>query len=585
MTSHIVVDPITRIEGHLRIEAVLDDNNVITSAYSSGTMFRGVELILKNRDPRDAGLLAMRICGVCTGVHYWTSIRAVENAFGLSIPTNARLVRNLIAGALYIHDHPVHFYNLHALDFVDIVSALSADPKKAVDVAYTYSNNPYNSSIGTYQAVQAKLTSLAKSSLGIFGNAYWGNPSYRLTPEENLIAASHYLDCLNKQRTAAKMMAILGGKNPHPQSIVVGGVTCVEDIQDPVRLAQFGTYLTEMTDFIQGAYLPDLVMVGKAYADQAVAGVGGGLGNYMAYAANFEMDDNPYPKAKTLFSPGIVMNKDLTTVIPFDQAKVTEDVTHSWYEGNAVLQPFDGVTQPNYTGLDKRSDGIAYLKTNEKYSWLKAPNYDGNRVEVGPLARMIVGYAAGNPAIKPVVDNFLKSTGFPAAVLFSTIGRTAARLLETQVIANAMVGWLDELQKNVATGDLATWTPFDFSQVSTQAQGFGLSEAPRGALGHWVKIQDGKIENYQAVVPTTWNASPRDGQERPGAYEDALVGVKLAKIDEPLEILQTIHSFDPCLACAVHLVDARGKDLGTYQVIPGDGVCEITDPPSSEVIQ
>ncbi len=576
MASRIVVDPITRIEGHLRIEAVMDDTNTITSAYSAGTMFRGVELILQGRDPRDAGLLAMRICGVCTGVHYWTSIRAVENAFSVRIPTNARLVRNLITGSLFIHDHPVHFYNLHALDFVDIVAALSADPKKAVDVAYTYSNSPYNASIATYQAVQAKLTSLAKSSLGIFGNAYWGNPSYRLTPEEDLVAASHYLDALNMQRTAAKMMAILGGKNPHPQSIVVGGVTCVDDIQNPERLAQFGTWLSEMTSFVNDAYMPDLLMVGSKYADQALAGVGEGLGSYMAYGQGLEMDDNPIGQAKNLFPAGIVLNKDLTTVLPFDQSKVTEDVTHSWYEGDSVLQPFNGVTRPYYTGLNKASNGIAYLKTEEKYSWLKAPNYDGQRVEVGPLARMIVGYASGDATIKAKVDALLKAGNFPATVLFSTIGRTAARLVETQVIADAMVGWLNELQHNVASGDLETWTPFDFAQVSAEAKGYGFSEAPRGALGHWVKISGGKIDNYQAVVPTTWNGSPRDGHGRPGAFESALVGVKLAKPDEPLEILQTIHSFDPCLACAVHLVDARGKDLGTYSVVPTDGACSVT---------
>lgn len=572
MTKHIVVDPITRIEGHLRIEAVLDDNNVITDAYSAGTMFRGVELILKGRDPRDAGLLTMRICGVCTGVHYWTSIRAVENAFGISIPTNARLVRNLIQGALYVHDHPIHFYQLHALDFVDITSALRADPKKAVDTACQYTDNPYNASAGNYAAVQAKLAGLAKTSLGVFGNAYWGNPSYLLSPEQNLVAVSHYLDTLAIQRTAAKMMAILGGKNPHPQSIVVGGVTCVEDIANPARLALFGTYLDECVNFINGAYLPDLLMAGSVYAQEGLAGVGAGLKNYLAYGSSLELDDTPPPAARSLFSPGMVLDGDLTKVHPFDQSKVFEDVTHSWYHGSANLHPYHGVTEPEYTGLDKRSDGIAYLKIDGKYSWLKSPTFDGNRVEVGPLARMIVGYAAGNQAIKTQVDALLKAGNFPASVLFSTIGRTAARLVETQVVATAMRGWLTELQQNAASGNLETYTPFDFGKVSADAVGFGLSEAPRGALGHWVKIINGKIDNYQAVVPTTWNAAPRDGHDRPGAYEAALVGVKLANPDQPLEILRTIHSFDPCLACAVHLVDARGKEIGSYQVVPGKGM-------------
>ncbi len=567
MTTHIVVDPISRIEGHLRIEAVLDDNNVITDAYSAGTMFRGIELILKGRDPRDAGLLAQRICGVCTGVHYWTSIRAVENAFGVTIPKNARLVRNLIAGSQFIHDHPVHFYHLHALDWVDLVSALSADPVKAVEVAHRWTDTPWNASATNYKAVQAKLSAFASQGLGIFGNAYWGNPSYKLTPEENLVAVSHYLDSLTAQRVPAKMMAIFGGKNPHPQTIVVGGITSVQDIENPERLSQFKTMLDQHVQFIKGAYLPDLLMAGLAYAPEAAAGIGAGLKSYLAYGF-LELDDTPLYGSKTLFPGGVVLNGDLSKVIPFDQKKVAEDVTHSWYKGSEVLHPYEGKTEPNYTGLDKRSDGIAYLKTSEKYSWLKSPTYDDHRVEVGPLARLIVGYARGDQNIKDHVDQVLKLTGLPIGVLFSTVGRTAARCIETLIIAEAMSGWIDELEKNTAGGDLATWTPFDFDKVSQNAEGYGLSEAPRGALGHWVRVKSGKIDNYQIVVPTTWNASPRDGKNRVGAYESALVGVKLAKPDEPLEVLRTVHSFDPCLACAVHLVDARGRDLGTYQISP-----------------
>ena len=570
MSRRIVVDPISRIEGQLRIEAVLNDNNVITSAYSAGTMFRGIEMILQGRDPRDAGLLAMRICGVCSGVHYWTSARAVENAFGVRLTKNARLVRNLIEGSLFVHDHPVHFYQLHALDFVDIVSALSANPKKAVDVAYRYTSDPYNASEATYRTVQAKLQSLVKSgSLGIFGNGYWGNPSYLLTPEENLVAVSHYLDTLTIQRTAAKLMAILGGKNPHPQSIVVGGVTCVEDIQNPARLAQFGQYLREVTQFVQGAYLPDLLMAGKAYAKEGLAGIGAGLRSYLCYGG-FPLEDQP--GGAQLFSGGMVLNGDLSKVYPFDQTNVREDVTHSWYQGNAALHPYQGETVPDYTGLDRRSGGIAYLKTDGKYSWLKSPTHGDHRVEVGPLARLTVNYAARNPTVRRAVDGVLKAGGFPPSVLFSTIGRTAARCIETVIIADAMVGWLEELQRNTAAGDLDTWTSFDFDTVSKDAEGFGLAEVPRGSLAHWVRIKDGRIDNYQVIAPTTWNAAPRDGKGRPGAYEAALVGVKLAKPSEPLEILRTIHSFDPCLACSVHLVDARGRELGAHEVIPAGGL-------------
>jgi quinone-reactive Ni/Fe-hydrogenase large subunit len=567
MSQHIVVDPITRIEGHLRIEAVLDDDHVIRQAYSAGTMFRGIELILKGRDPRDAGLLAMRICGVCTGVHYWTSVRAVEHAFGVHIPKNARLVRNLIAGAQYLHDHPVHFYHLHALDWVDLTAALKADPVKAVAVAGRHTDAPWNASATGYRQVQEKVSKLAGQSLGIFGNAYWGSPSYRLTPEENLVAVSHYLDALAVQRGSAQMMAIFGGKNPHPQSIVVGGVTCVQDIQNPARLAQFRTLLDQQIAFLKGAYLPDLLMAGLAYAPEAAAGIGAGLKSFLSYGF-FEQDDTPLYNSKTLFPSGLVLDADLTTVHPFDQSKVTEDVTHSWYAGAASHHPFQGVTEPNYTGLTKGQDGIAYLRTEEKYSWIKSPVYDDHRVEVGPLARMVVGYASGSPPIKTAVDGLLKAAGLPVGVLFSTVGRTAARCLETLVVAEAMVGWLDELQANVAHGDLETWTPYDFNTASQQAEGFGLTEAPRGTLGHWVRVEEGRIANYQVVVPTTWNASPRDGKGRVGAYESALVGVKLADPEQPLEILRTVHSFDPCLACAVHLVDLRGRELGTFQIQP-----------------
>lgn len=568
MARHIVVDPITRIEGHLRIEAALDSTNTITEAWSSSTMFRGIETIVQGRDPRDVGLFAQRMCGVCTLVHYLASHRAVENAFGVTVPKNARLVRNLKLGAQFIHDHPVHFYSLSAFDFVDLLSALKADPKKAVTVAYNYSNNPYNVSAGHYSAVQAKLTAFAQGdpSLGIFGNAYWGHPSYRLSPEQNLVAVSHYLDCLDYQRTPAKMMALLGGKNPHPQADVVGGVTCVEDLAAPSRLAQFGQWLQDSMPFINGAYIPDLLMVGEAYGAEAVAGVGAGLRSYLSYGG-FELDETPLPGAKTFFPSGMVLNGDLSRVYPLNQAKITEDVTHSWYAGNSVRQPFSGVTQPDYTGLEPLVNGVAHLKTGEKYSWVKEPTHDGQRVEVGPLARLIVGYAAGNPTIKSAVDGLLKAGGFPVGALFSSVGRHAARAVETQLIANAMGGWLAELQRNMQSGDLATWTDFDFEKVSADAEGYGLLMAPRGALGHWVRVRGGKVVNYQTIAPTTWNASPRDGKGRPGAYEAALVGVHLAVPSQPLELLRTVHSFDPCLACAVHLVDARGHDLGSYQVV------------------
>ncbi len=570
--KHLVVDPITRIEGHLRIEAIIDENNVITDAYSSSTMFRGIEEILKGRDPRDCGLLAMRICGVCTGTHYQRSIEAVENAFSVTIPKNARLVRNLIQGALYLHDHVVHFYHLHALDWVDITKALEADPKATVAEAQKWAGlsgqRAWNASEDVYIQVKERVQKYIKQGrLGIFGNAYWGSEGFKLTPEQNLIGLSHYLDALELQRDLAKMMAIFGGKNPHPQSFVVGGVTCVQDIKNPARIAEFKQLLKRGRKFIKEAYLPDVYMAGTMYGEEALNGTGGGLGNYMSYGG-FNLDDLPFYKSKKLFPAGIVKNKDLSKVYEVDEAKITEDVTHAWYKGNTNLHPFDGVTEPNYTGFGKKENNIAYLDTQNKYSWIKSPLYNDERMEVGPLARMVVGFASNDELIKKYVTKFLTNANLPATVLFSTVGRTAARAIESELMADVMMDWVDELALNAANGDLSTWTEFDFNTVAKDAKGIGLEEAPRGALGHWVKIKDGKVVNYQTVVPSTWNAAPRDYKGRMGAYEAALIGTKVANVEQPLEILRTIHSFDPCIACAVHLIDTNGKELGVYKVNP-----------------
>ncbi|BAF72612.1 nickel-dependent hydrogenase large subunit [Sulfurovum sp. NBC37-1] len=580
--KHIIVDPITRIEGHLRIEAIIDENNKIVDAWSSSTMFRGIETILKGRDPRDCGLMAMRICGVCTGTHYQRSIEAVEDAFKITIPKNARLVRNLIQGALYVHDHLVHFYHLHALDFVDVVSATKANPtataaeaQKWADVA---GHKPSISGAADFKAVQDRIVKFVKEGrLGIFGNGYWGNPHYKLTPEQNLIGVAHYLKALDIQRDMAKMQAIFGGKNPHPQSIVVGGVTCVQDIKNPARIALFKQLLQESNEFIKGAYLPDIYMAGTMYADEAtdkdatlkgVGGTGGGILSYMSYG-DFRLDDTGFYNSEMLFPSGLVLDGDISKALDVDPNKITEDVTHSWYEGTGAPEhPYEGTTIPKYTGLEKKADGYSYLKTEEKYSWIKSPLYDGKKVEVGPLARMVIGYVKGDKRITKYVGNFLKRANLPVTVLFSTVGRTAARAIETELMGDVMMEWVDELAKNAASGDLSTWTEFDFDKVSVDTKGMGLAEAPRGSLGHWVKVKNGKVENYQAVVPSTWNAGPRGPKGEIGAYEGSLIGTKVANPEEPLEIIRTIHSFDPCIACAVHVVDTKGKELAVYKVDP-----------------
>ena len=590
--KHIIVDPITRIEGHLRIEAVIDKDNRIVDAFSSSTMFRGIETIVKGRDPRDVGLMTMRICGVCTGTHYQRSIEAVEDAFNITIPKNARLVRNLIQGALYMHDHLVHFYHLHALDFVDVVAATKADPKATAVEAQKWADvaghTPSISGEADFKAIQDRIIKFVKEGrLGIFGNGYWGNNAYKLTPEQNLIGVAHYLKALDIQRDMAKMQAIFGGKNPHPQSIVVGGVTCVQDIQNPARIALFKQLLQDGIAFIKGAYLPDVYMAGTAYAKEAtdgsqafhatkhkgtlgkeVGGAGGGILSYMTYG-DFRLDDTGFYKADTFFKRGVVLDGDISKVHELDEAKITEDVTHSWFEGTGAPEhPYNGTTNPNYTGLERKDDGYAYLKTDEKYSWIKSPLYDGRKVEVGPLARVVVGYVSGDERTKKYAGDFLKRSGLPLTVLFSTVGRTAARAIETEMIGDAMVEWVDELAKNVASGDLSTWTEFDFDTVSADTKGRGMAEAPRGALGHWMRIKDGKVANFQAIVPSTWNAGPRGPNGEIGAYEASLIGTKVENPEEPLEIIRTIHSFDPCIACAVHVMDTKGKELAVYKVDP-----------------
>ena len=556
MTKRIIVDPITRIEGHLRIEVEIDSDNIIKDAWSSITLWRGIETILKGRDPRDAGLIVQRFCGVCTYSHYEASIMACEDAFGIKPPPNARIVRNLINAAQYLYDHIMHFYHLHCLDWVDIVSALSADPAKAVALARNYSENPYNCSETHYKAVQARLKKFVESGrLGPFANAYWGNPSYKLPPEANLVITSHYLDALQVSKTGAQMMAIFGGKNPHPQSLVVGGVTCVMDILETQRVGQYLYRLKEMKNFVETAYLPDVLLAASYYKDEGLKGIGCGGKNYLAYGG-LPLDDD---WKNTLLPRGVIRNGDLARPLALDENKITEEATHSWYKDPEALHPYEGKTDPDYTGFDENGN----VRGNEKYTWGKAPRYDGEPYEVGPLARFIIGYAQGHKEIKALVDSTLKATGLPVTVLFSTLGRTAARALETKLVADNAEKWVHELIQNIKAGDTRTWTRCD---VPDKGQGRGMTEVPRGALGHWIRIENKVIANYQAIVPSTWNSSPRDSDGKRGPYEEALIGTRLANADQPLEIIRTIHSFDPCMACAVHILTPGSDRIRAFKV-------------------
>jgi len=567
--THVVVDPVSRIEGHLRIEAEVDGGKV-RDAWSSSTMFRGIEIILKGRDPRDAWVFTQRICGVCTTVHAIASIRAVEHAIGAQPPPNARLLRNLIIAAQCVQDHVIHFYHLHALDWVDITSALKADPAKTSALAQSISDWPL-SSAKYFSAVRERLTTFVqRGQLGPFSNAYWGHPAYRLPPEANLMAVAHYLEALDWQRRFIKIHSILGGKNPHLQSFLVGGMaTPVDpDSQNALNadtISALDKLIAEGRDFVKQVYLPDVLAVASFYKDWA--SIGAGVGNYMVYGEYPEGDSlNP-----ALFLPsGIIRARDLSKVEALDPARITEQVAHSWYDysgGDAeALHPYKGETNPHYTGPKPPYERLALA---EKYSWLKSPRYDGQPMEVGPLARMLVAYVSGRPArVKQLVDKALATLGVGPQALFSTLGRVAARAIETQVVVEKMGDWVSALGENMARRDYriqdnSKWEPESWP---ADCYGAGFHEAPRGSLAHWVHISNGQIANYQCVVPSTWNAGPRDHANQPGPYEAALVGTPVAKPDEPLEILRTVHSFDPCMACGVHVVDTRRRELVRVRV-------------------
>ncbi len=494
-------------------------------------------------------------------------MRAVEDALGIKIPTNARLIRNIIEAIQYVQDHVVHFYHLHALDWVDITKALEADPEATSQLAQSISDWP-KSSADYFKAMQDKIKNyVASGQLGPFGNAYWGHPAYKLPAEANLMAVAHYLEALDWQREVIRAHAILGAKNPHLQTYLVGGMATPIDPNSQAainadKIAQLLSLFAKAKEFVEKVYLPDVLAVAPFYLEWA--GLGEGLGNFLAYGDLPLIDDfDPNNPSHLFFPRGIILNRDLSQVLPLDPQKINEYVTHSWFsyaDESAGLHPSAGETTPNYTGPKPPYE---FLDTEGKYSWLKSPRYDGKSMEVGPLARMLIAYVSGHERVKYWVDAVLQKLNAPASALFSTLGRVAARCVETIVLAEQLEPWTRELAANIATGDLrihegSRWYPETWP---AEAMGWGWSEAPRGALGHWIHIKDRKIANYQAIVPSTWNGSPRDANGLPGAYEAALVGTPVADPNQPVEILRTVHSFDPCMACAVHVLDAEGKEI------------------------
>ncbi len=564
--ARVVVDPITRIEGHLRVDVEVDGGRV-QNAWSSGQMWRGIEVILQGRDPREAWLFTQRICGVCTTVHAITSVRAVENALDLEIPANAQYIRNLILTAHALHDHIVHFYHLSALDWVDVTKALSADPKKAAALGQSISPWPKNS-VQEMTAVKAKVKGLVDSGqLGIFTNGYWGHPAMHLAPEVNLLAVSHYLQALEYQRKANQVVTMLGGKTPNIQNLAVGGVANAINLDNQAALNMEKLYwirqlLAEVRTFVQQVYLPDVIAVGAMYPEWL--GYGAGVTNYMA------VPDLPLDTKGTQFDlpGGTIMGGDISTYRPISsfndsyfEDSVTESVAHSWYEGNKTLHPYDGETVPHYTDFQE----------NGKYSWVKSPRWDGKPMQVGPLAQVLVGYAAGHAGIKKWADHALSTassiagTRLGLSAMHSTLGRHAARAIRAATIADLADKHWELLANNIGSGDTEIFNQPEFPKG--EIRGFGFHEAPRGALAHFVVVKDGAIKNYQAVVPSTWNAGPRDERNQMGPYEASLIGNPVADTERPLEILRTIHSFDPCLACAIHTLDPEGRELSNVMAV------------------
>jgi hydrogenase large subunit len=566
MSERIVIDPVTRIEGHLRIECEVNQGKVV-KAWSSGTMWRGIELILKDRDPREAWIYTQRICGVCTTVHAIASVRAVENALSLEIPLNAQYIRNMLITAHGIFDHIVHFYHLSALDWVDLVSALKADPSATAALGQKLSGWHRNS----YEEIKAarnKLQTLVDSGqLGIYGSGYWGHPAMKLSPEVNLLAATHYLQALEYQRSINKVVAILGSKTPHIQNLAVGGVSnpINPDSQSTLtmeRLFYIKSLIDEIGHFIHQVYMQDVAAVGAFYADWTA--IGAGVTSYLA------VPDMPMNTTGTAFDlpGGYIPDGDITK---FQEIKsfqdtffrdgVKEGIKHSYYDGDWTKHPWEEDTVPKFTGFQEEG----------KYSWVKSPTFNGKPAQVGPLANVLCMYAAGHEPTRKYATAMLDTVsslagskvGLPA--LHSTIGRHAARAIRCALLHDSLGRQWQLLVDNIGRGDYTTFNAPTFPKG--EQRGFGFHEAPRGTLSHWVVIENGRIKNYQCVVPSTWNAGPRNGEDAMGPYEASLVGTPIADPRKPLEVLRTVHSFDPCLACAIHLVDTKRQEISRVKVL------------------
>lgn len=518
MSTTITIDPVTRIEGHLRVDAVVDDG-LVKEANCSGTLFRGFEIFLKGRDPVDAARLTQRVCGVCPTAHATASALALDEALGVadSIPDNGRIVRNLILAGNILQSHVLHFYALAALDYVDVTACADYE--------------------GPCEALKSVKNFIAHGALGPFVPRYEGD--YRLSKEANQACTAHYVQALQIRQLAHELVAIFGGKMPHNVATIPGGVTCDVTLD---KIVQYRAKLDEIRKFVENVYIPDVLAVAGAYSDYF--GIGAGCKQLLTYGGlDLEAKAGDPTQRQRFFQSGVVTS-DLQ-LQPIDTTKISEDVKHSWFADDCASAPANGSTVP-----DKKKEGA--------YSWLKSPRYDGQVAEVGPLARMGALYLAGMPAAKTALDGAMSAAGIEPSALFSVLGRHAARALEAKLVADAAGEWLGELKP----GEPAA-APY---QIPDEGEGMGLTDAPRGAVGHWIKVKDKKIENYQLVVPTTWNCSPKDAQGQPGPVEQALMGTPIKDTENPFEIVRIVRSFDPCLACSIHVINAKGRELGQFQI-------------------
>jgi len=512
--ARVVVDPVTRLEGHLRIEVEVD-NGVVKDAWATTTLFRGFEIFIKDRDPRDAWHIAHRICGVCPTSHGIAATQGLEDSFGVSPPDNAVLVRNLMEIAQYLHSHILWFYGLNAFDYVDVVSALSAD-----------------ASTPALKAVQERLQAFVDSGqLGFLANGYWGHPAMLLSPEVNLELSAHYLQALDIQAKAARALAVFGGKFPYHMSTPPGGVTVIPTVED---INNYETIMKEVNDFVLNVMVPDTLAAGAAYID--LTKIGAGVGNFFTWGV---LDDaksrDPYQRALPLFGGKLSVEQ----VSPAD---AVEYVTHSWYtaESGGGKNPgdADATTEPEYTGMPEQ------LGADDKYTWTKTTQIKNKQMEVGTLARMLIAYLSDAPGAKKIVDDALAALGASGQpeILVSALGRLATKPLEAALITQKMEKDLAMLKENMVSGK-GEW--FTANDVPDSGEGVGAWDAPRGSLAHFHRIEDGKIANYQATPASNWNFSARDDSGARGPCEEALIGTPVADPEKPLEILRVVHTFDP----------------------------------------